>query len=83
MEDEFDLELGEHAFEDAPIENRSGDLAVDFRRDRRIELRQIERHDCAIALLGELLNQARADLAAGTRDEHDRFAHGENYTEPS
>jgi hypothetical protein len=24
-----------------------------------------------------------ADLASGTRDEHDRFAHGGNYTEPS
>jgi hypothetical protein len=24
-----------------------------------------------------------ADLAARTGDEHDRFAHGRNYTEPS
>ena len=34
-------------------------------------------------LLGEAIDQAVADLAVGAGDEHDRFPHAQNYTEPS
>ena len=59
----------------ASIENRAGDLAVDLPGDRGIERREVERDDRAVGLLGEAIDQAVADLAAGAGDEHDRFAH--------
>ena len=81
MEDELDLELGEHALEHAAIENRAGDLAVDLAGDRRIETRDVERDDGAVRLAGEPLDETVTDLAAGAGDEHDWFAHRANYTE--
>ncbi len=74
---ELDLELREDSLEDAAIENRSGDLAIDLWRDRWIETRDVERDDGAIGLARQAIDQAMTDLAAGAGDEHDGFAHGE------
>ena len=49
VEDQLDLELGEHALEQRPIENRPGDLAIDHRRDRRVEPGEVEGDDGAVA----------------------------------
>ena len=65
----------------AAIEDRAGDLAVDLRGDRRIESASSRGDDRALGLVGQTVDQAVADLAVGAGDEHDRFAHGENYTE--
>ena len=69
------LELGEDALEHAPVENRSGDLAIDFRGDRRIEPGDVERDDGPGRLSGEPFDETVADLAASAGDEHDGFAH--------
>ena len=50
MKDELDLEFREHALEHAAIEDRPGDLAIDLRRDRRVEARHVERHDRPLGL---------------------------------
>ena len=74
---ELDLKLGQYSFEDAAIEDRSGDLAIDLWRDGWIETRDVERDDGAIGLTRQAIDQAMTDLAAGAGDEHDGFAHGE------
>ena len=75
MEDELDLVFGEHAFEEGPVENRAGDLAIDLWRDRRIEAGEIERHDSAPRVSSELLDQPVANLAAGSGNQHNGLAH--------
>jgi hypothetical protein len=82
MEDQLDLKLCEDSLEQAAIEDRSGDFAIDLLRDCRIERRQIERDDGALGTLGQAIDQAVSDLAVRARDENDRFAHLQNYTEP-
>ena len=83
MKDQLDLELREDPLEGASIENRAGDLAIDLAGNRGIERREVERDDRALGLLGKAIDQSVADLAAGAGDEHDGFAHAQNYTEPS
>jgi hypothetical protein len=48
--DELDLEFREHAVEEIAVENRAGDLTVDFRPDRGVETRDVERDDAAVGL---------------------------------
>ena len=74
---ELDLKLREYPLEDAAIEDRSGDLAIDLGRDRWIETRDVERDDGAIGLARQAIDQAMTDLAAGAGNEHNGFAHGE------
>ena len=77
MEDELDLILGEHPFEQRSIEDRPGNLPVDLRRDRMIESRKIERDNGPAGLGREPFDQAVPDLTARPGDQHDWFAHGE------
>jgi hypothetical protein len=83
VEDQLDLELREHALERAAIEDRAGDLAVHLRRNRRIQAGDIERHDRAMRLAGEPVDETVADLASGAGYEHDGFPHSANYTGPT
>ena len=48
MEDAIDLELGEHAIEEAGVGHRADELARDERRERGIEPVQIERDHAAV-----------------------------------
>jgi hypothetical protein len=73
MEDQLDLELRQHALEQAAIEDRAGDLALDPGGNRGVETRDVERDDRAMRLPGETLDQPVADLAAGAGNQDDRF----------
>ena len=61
VEDEVDLELGQDALEQRRVEDRPDELALDQRRQRRVERREIERDDGARALGRQPLDQAVAD----------------------
>jgi hypothetical protein len=74
VEDAVDLELGEHPLEQADIGNRSGELAGDARRQRRVERADVECDDRR-AGFGEPRDEAVADLAAGPGDQNNRFTH--------
>ena len=74
MKDQIDFELGEDALEEAGIENRSEELALDLAGQRRIERREVERDDGAAAR-GEPCDQAVANFAARPRDEDDWLPH--------
>ena len=67
--------LRQDPFEQRPIEDRPGDLAVDQRGNRWVEPGEIERDDRAAGLGREALDQAVADLAACACDQDDRFSH--------
>ena len=67
MEDQIDLELRHQALEQRLVDDRAGDLAIHLLRDRRVEPRDVEGDDAAIAALGEAIDQAVADFAAGAR----------------
>ena len=67
MEHEVDLELGEHAIEERRVGDRSGELALDERRERAVERGDVERDDRpAIGL--EPCNEPVPNLAAGAGD---------------
>ena len=83
MEDQLDLKLREDPLERTSIENRAGDLAIDLPGNRGIQWREVQCDDRTLGLLGKAIDQSVPDLAIGAGDEHDRFAHAQNYTEPS
>ena len=75
MKHQLDAKFRQHPLEHAAIEDRSRNLAIDLGGDRAVEPVQIERHDGAIAALGEPRDQPVANLAAGAGDEDNWFAH--------
>ena len=83
MKHQLHLELGEDALEHALVEDRPGDLAIDFRRDRRFEAGDVERDDSPRRLAGQPFDETVSDLAASAGDEHHRFAHAGIILEPS
>jgi len=77
------LELSEDSLEDALVENRPGDLAIDLRRDGRLEPGDVERDDGPRGLTGQPFDETVPDLAAGAGDEHHGFTHAGIILEPS
>lgn len=75
MKDQLDPKLGQHSLEQSAIEDRSGDLAVDSAANRRIQPVEIQRDDAAIAAFRKPVNEPVANLAAGSGDENNGFAH--------
>ena len=57
------------------IQDRSGDLAIDFPRNGRVERRDIQRDDRSMRLSGQALDETVSDLASRAGDEHHGFAH--------
>ena len=83
MKDQLDLKLREDPLEGTSIENRAGDLAIDLPGNKGIQWREVQCDDRTLGLLGKAIDQSVPDLAIGAGDEHDGFAHAQNYTEPS
>jgi hypothetical protein len=69
------LELGKGSLEDALVENRPRDLAIDLCRDGWFEAGDVERDDGPRGLTGQPFDETVSDLAAGAGDEHHGFAH--------
>ena len=61
-------------FEDRPIQNRTGHLALHQPRQRRLERDQIDRHDRAAAVSGEPFDETVTDFAGRTGNQNDRFS---------
>src|SRR5690606_13017126 len=75
VDHQLHLIFGEDPLQDGPIEDRAGDLAIDLRRDGCVERAHVERDDRVLLLARKAVDQAVTDLAAGARDENDRFTH--------
>jgi hypothetical protein len=75
MENQIDFEFRHQALEQRLVDDRAGHLAIDLLGNGRVEPRDIESDDAAIATFGKAIDQAMADLAAGTSNENDRFTH--------
>ena len=75
VEDQIHLEFGHQTFQDGVVEDRPDHFAVDLAGDGVVEPRHVDRHDGAVAGLGEAIDQAVANLAAGAGDEHNRLSH--------
>src|ERR1041384_7176899 len=74
MEDEIDLELGEHALENPLVGDRSRELAAHLARQCRLERCDIDGDDRS-SRLREAIDEAVPYFPARPRHEHGRSAH--------
>src|SRR5437868_1224873 len=75
MEHEIDFEFRQDALERGAIEDRSSDLALHFGAQRRLQRRDVERHDGSRAVARELIDETVANLAVGAGNQDDGFSH--------
>jgi IgA peptidase M64/peptidase M64-like protein len=80
MKDQLDLKLGEHPLQESAVEDGTGDLSIDLRRNRLVEAVEIQRYDRTFRLLAQFRNEPVADFTASAGNEDDRFSHAANYT---
>lgn len=74
MKDQVDLKLGQDAIKQLAIEDGTGVLVVDQRRQPLCQGVEIERDDRLGFPLIQPRDQAVADFAAGARDQDDSVA---------
>ena len=68
-----DLELREHALEQRLVHDRAGKLALHLLAQRRLQRVHVEGNDRLRAGVGQVGDQAVANLAACAGDQHDRL----------
>jgi hypothetical protein len=75
VKNEIDLEFRQDPLQQVGVEDRPRKLALHERCNLRVQRVDVERHDAAVLLLGEIGYQGVADFAIRAGYQNNRFSH--------